>query len=136
MDETFERIAGYINKHTEKFYNGMLLNTSDLYLPDNIDVGYQLIFGVTNSDIHNADIQHYEFNIKQQLEYSGLEPKFLAFPYSEKEILIEALEKLSDNYDAHLDIKRLIRDIDFKNDRPVYIVITIIKFPIINPQKG
>ena len=133
MNETLEKIIQLIDKHTAEFYSKSPSNSQDTHLESRIGQGYQLIFGVCNSDRMGSDIQRYEININNELRNTNFHPSFLPFPFNDKEILIKVLEGLSDNYKADLNIDRLIRDIKFNGDRTIFIVITIVSYSIILP---
>jgi hypothetical protein len=133
MDESLEKVIQTIEKHTNGYYHGLSRHGADTNLGTRITLGCQLIFGVSNTDPMTSDVKFYKNEIIAELENHYPRPTFIPFPYTDKETLIKVLQGLSDEYDADLDIKRLIRDIKFNDDRPTYIIITIINYPIILP---
>lgn len=135
MDDTLERVIQAITKQVQNYYQGIPPNSADTYLGDRINFGYQLIFGVTNSDPMASDTRNYQSQFQGELQNNFLAPIFLAFPYTAKENLLQVLNGLSEEFKANLNIDRLIRDIKFNTGRPVFIVITVIRFPIIVPVK-
>ncbi len=61
--------------------------------------------------------------------------EFLSFPYNEQDGVIKVLEGLSEEYDVDLDISRLLKNIRFNEGLYVFLMVTIIKFPIILHNK-
>ncbi len=135
MDESLDKIIQYIESSIQGLYSGLPQHTGSLHLSSRIGFGYQLLFGVCNTDPHSLDISHYQYNIVQELNGKFPKPDFLAFPFEQKGSLIAVLGGLSQRYNAALNIPRLIRDIKFNDSRPVYLVVVFIKFPIILPDK-
>jgi hypothetical protein len=136
VNEILEKIIQLIDKHVSDFSHEYPSNSGDTNLATRISSGFQLVFGVCNSDPMELDVQHYKRYIIDELRGTNFSPSFLSFPYTDKEILIKVLQGLSDNYKADLNINRLIRDFKFKDGRPVFIVITIIAYPIILPVES
>jgi hypothetical protein len=133
VNENLEKIILLIEEETRGFYRNTPSNSGDTYLGTRIRQGFQLIFGVCNSDPMGSGVEFYERNTNYELKGTNFSPSFLPFPYTDKEILIKVLEGLSYNYKADLNINRLIRDINFNDDRPIFIVVTIVAYPVILP---
>lgn len=133
MNEDLEKIIQLIEKETRGFYRSEPTNSGDTNLETRLGKGYQLIFGVSHADIMDLDVKSYERNIRYELRGTNFSPKFLPFPFTDKQILVNVLEGLSQKYKADLNINRLIRDISFNDNRPVFLVTTIIAYPIILP---
>jgi len=133
VNEVLEKIIQLIDKHVMDFSHEYPSNSGDTNLATRISKGFQLVFGVCNSDFLNSDIQQYQRHIIYELKNTNFSSTFLPFPYNEKGMLIKVLQGLSENYKADLNIDRLIRDIKFNDNRPVFIVITILDYPIILP---
>jgi len=133
MNEDLEKIIQLIEKETGVFYKGEPSNSGDTNLGIRLSKGCQLIFGVSPADIIDLDVKCYERNIRFELRDTNSSLKFLPFPFTDKQILVNVLEGLSEKYKADLNINRLIRDINFNDNRPIFIIITIIAYPIILP---
>ncbi|WP_291128104.1 hypothetical protein [Flavobacterium sp. UBA7682] len=129
---TSEEIIKHLNDNTDAYYKGEIENISDQNLT--VVPGFQLIFGVTYPDQMTNDFESYKHRLKESVGGNEL-PKVLAWPFYEEVALFKVLEKLSTHYKAKINIARMMRDIKFKEGRPVYLVVTIITIPIVISQQ-
>ena len=135
MNLDAKKLIQEISKEVNGCYSQVPKHSADTNLSSRIRLGYQLIFGVSNSDkmTPNINVDFYKTQIMHDLKPYGLQPTFLPFPYEGKDIIVEVLQGLSEEYGADLNIERLLRDVNFRDSRPIYLVITIIKYPVIIP---
>lgn len=129
---TSEEIIKNLTETTASYYHGEIENISDQNLT--VVPGFQLIFGVTYPDQMTNNVESYEHRLKQSVGGNG-SPKVLAWPFYEEETICKVLEELSEHYIAKINIARMMRDIKFKDGRPVYLVVTIITIPIVISQQ-
>lgn len=129
---TSEEIIKSLYDSTAAYYHGGTENISDQNLT--VVPGFQLIFGVTYADQMTNDFESYKYRLKQSVGGKD-SPKVLAWPFYDEETIYKVLDELSTHYKAKINTARMMRDIMFKDGRPVYLVITIITVPtVINQQ--
>lgn len=128
MNSAIEEITDAIERATATFYKDGLSNLCDEDVK--IVYGNQLLFGVTYPDPIGNDISHYKSKIRKALNLNDA-PRVLTYAFDDESCIIAALQSLSKQYNASLDVPRMMRRITLEHGRFVYLVISIIEIPIV-----
>lgn len=133
-----EIIAG-VEKNFPKQDQMNIKNSSDSGIEGKIKIFYQYVIGLTEKDAFGGGIDHYRHWMKNKL--GEVLPNFHCSPWPfrdhERNDLKEVLTELSDYYDADLDIEKMIKGLNIKEERDnlYFIVITVIQVPILYAEK-
>lgn len=131
MNNSLDEIVKHIEKEVRPFHEYPAGNTSsqDLYRRKGYSI--QILFGVENPHKFTRTIDFYKDRVNEELKPEFHLVNHLAFIFDNRIVLNQRLQELSNKYSANLNIPVLTRHISFNDEENAFIIISIIKVPMI-----
>jgi len=132
---SFEEIVEYINERYPQQKNYQLKNCSDQNFAIQQSYVYQYIMGVISTDGYSRTVDSYKFDMSQRLGKALPNHDCVPFPFAteETEELKDVLIKLSEYFDADLNIEKMLQQLrsESRKSNLNYIMITVVQITTI-----